>query len=209
TAGGSNTFADSFTLPKNLAGADTITCTAGGDPNESGGTLADNSLSASATVSYNLNLHFSSSTLTPPAALQMGATISLTVNVVNDGPDDAPANYTLQPTMNGANAGSAIAGVAVKAGASAPVSVSFTVPQIGTAPQDVSNIAGGVNIVDGAGLTETNSTDNVTSSTSFRLLDFAITTTPALTAVQGRGLTGTAYTVTPSTYLTLFPAFSV
>jgi hypothetical protein len=206
---GSTTFADTFTLSKNLAGADTITCTAGGDPNESSGTLTDNALTASAGVSYNLNLHFSSAIIAPPAALQMGSAASVTVNVVNDGPDDAPANYTLQPTMNGASAGAATAGVAIKAGANQNVAVAFTVPQIGTAPQDVSNIAGSVSIVDGTGLTETTLADNATSSSTFRLLDFAIAATRALTAVQGRTLTGTAFTVTPSTYLALFPAFSV
>ncbi|ABF40347.1 hypothetical protein Acid345_1345 [Candidatus Koribacter versatilis Ellin345] len=211
--GGTTMTSPSFTMPKNLAGSDTITCTASEDPNEPSGLVADNTRTFGVTVNTNLNLHFSG-TLTPPAALQMGSSATLSVTVTNDGPDDAPAaSYSLQAGMAtfsniGTLTGTNI--VAIPATTSHTYALPITVPQLGTAPQDVSNVTGQVNIIDGTGLTETNTTDNVITTTSFRVLDFTLTTSATtMLAVTGRTLNGQAYVVAPTTYIGLFPSFAV
>jgi hypothetical protein len=206
--GATSSFGDTLSLPKNLAGADTFACTAGGDPNEAAGTLADNSASSTAGVNYNVNLRFSG-TQAIPAALQMGSSVTFNATVTNDGPDDAPANYSLQSMLNSVVSGT-IAGVALPALGTHTFAVPILVPQIGTAPQDVTGVAGQVSILDGTGFTETNATDNVFSNSTFRLLDFQIATSKTtMLAVNGRTLDGTAYTVFPATYTSLIPGLTV
>jgi hypothetical protein len=103
-------------------------------------------------------------------------------------------------TINGTQAGTAT-GPAIPAGQTVNVPVTYTVPVVGTPPQNLSNIAVVVTANSNGVVTESNP-NNDTASTTATLVDFALTTvaTGTQTGVVGRVFGIGAVSVAPTSY---------
>ena len=195
-AGNSALISFVYTVPKNLAGTDTVSCTLSTDPLET--VTANNTSSYTVQVNSNVNLLFASTPVTPSTE-QMGHSSSLSVTVQNNGQDNAAAGWNVLVQMNATNVGS-VTGPALAAGASTPLTIPYTVPVVGPAPQNISTTTF-TQINQNAAISETSTADN-TSSAPLVIVDFTATDTAStLTGVAGRAFSVPALMSTnPGTY---------
>lgn len=205
-AGGVVNITANFAIPVNYYGNDSIICEAAGptvgrDPQEAAGTLTDNTSGPlAALVNPNIDLQLQN-VPTPPAANQMGETITVPVfQVLNAGLDTAAAGWNVIFDLNGSTLSSLI-GPQLAGGASTSINLpSAVIPQIQAAPADVPNVPAFIQVNANAAVPETNPNNNIVNRT-FRLVDFTLTAAGPYNAVVSRTFTATgAITILPAAY---------
>jgi len=188
-----------FVMPPNRAPLSIFECTVSQDPQEATADLNNNFRSLNLTVNQNIDLQVTS--ITAPAANQMGGTAALSITVKNFGLDTAGSGWDVGARINGSPVGTPGTGGTLAGGASVTFTPTVPVPQIGTAPTNSGNysLEGFVNANNA--VTETNLGNNILANT-INLVDFRLVQASAGgTIVVGRPLgLVPAVQVDPATY---------